>query len=489
MNRLVFGLFLVFFSCSAIDVAAQQPDLTGLWHGKISHGEQVSDFAIRVEETEEGEAKLEVSMPAIGAFDVFIGQAKHEGNRLTLGSWSVTFDPDTQTLNGIIPEGIAPVYRIPFTLARVEQLPAIETTPPSPVVGPGWRFDTEGPVWAGVAVADNVVYAADDAGHVYALDSREGSSRWTVALSAPVRATPTVSGNGLYLHTDSGEVMRLDRRTGDVDWRTRVGKAVERIPPNQPDSRYDNYASSVNVHGELALVGLHEGAVVALDAATGEKRWRRRTSGPVLGTPTTDSHRVYFTTFTGHLGALHAVDGALDWRVETSGPITSAASLGNGRIVVGNRSYDLLGLDAESGNVIWRHYYWFSWVESTATIVDDVAYVGSSDAQRLNAIAVSDGELLWSYRTGGWTWATPAVADGVVYVGVVGADGYMTDHRTAFHAVDAQTGKGLWHFEAERPRDAALWGFASSPAADGERAYVGSLDGSVISFDVWGARR
>jgi hypothetical protein len=34
----------------------------------------------------------------------------------------------------------------------------------------------------------------------------------------------------------------------------------------------------------------------------------------------------------------------------------------------------------------------------------------------------------------------------------------------------------------EQPADRETWGFASSPATDGERVFVGGLDGTLYAF-------
>ena len=77
--------------------------------------------------------------------------------------------------------------------------------------------------------------------------------------------------------------------------------------------------------------------------------------------------------------------------------------------MIGSRSYDLFAFDAVTGAVDWRHYYWFSWVDSDPTVRDGTVYVGSSDALKLIALDLDSGTVQWTARTGGWTWARPAV--------------------------------------------------------------------------------
>jgi hypothetical protein len=48
-------------------------------------------------------------------------------------------------------------------------------------------------------------------------------------------------------------------------------------------------------------------------------------------------------------------------------------------------------MDLARRSILWTFYYWFSWVESSATILDGTAYVGSPDIQRIFAIDVASG--------------------------------------------------------------------------------------------------
>ena len=65
------------------------------------------------------------------------------------------------------------------------------------------------------------------------------------------------------------------------------------------------------------------------------------------------------------------------------------------RVLVGSRSYDLIALDAATGKELWKHYYWFSWIESPPVVRDGVVYTGSSDATNVYAINLADGSLRW----------------------------------------------------------------------------------------------
>ncbi len=76
-------------------------------------------------------------------------------------------------------------------------------------------------------------------------------------------------------------------------------------------------------------------------------------------------------------------------------------------------------------------------VESTAAIAGQTVFVGT-DAGRLLALSLKDGQRKWEYGTNGPIKAAPAVNDGRVFIG---------DGSGTFHAVSADDGRQLWTFK------------------------------------------
>jgi outer membrane protein assembly factor BamB len=151
------------------------------------------------------------------------------------------------------------------------------------------------------------------------------------------------------------------------------------------------------------------------------------------------------------------------------------------RIVVGNRAYDLLGLDARTGEPAWTRYIWFSWVESSALVRDGVAYVGSSDAAAVYAFDAATGERRWKADVFGWAWGQPAVTGDRVFAGTASQAGYLAGHRGMVVALDRATGRPVWHYPAV-PAPTGAYGFPGSPAVGEGLVFVTGLDGTVYAF-------
>ena len=115
-----------------------------------------------------------------------------------------------------------------------------------------------------------------------------------------------------------------------------------------------------------------------------------------------------------------------------------------------------------------------------------MSYGRTYDEQRFSPLkAIDTGNvkqlgLAWSYETGGTRGhhATPIVVDGVMYV---------TQPWSIVDALDARTGKHLWTYDPEVPRE---WGkFACCDVVNRGvavwqgKVFVGSLDGRLVAID------
>jgi outer membrane protein assembly factor BamB len=131
--------------------------------------------------------------------------------------------------------------------------------------------------------------------------------------------------------------------------------------------------------------------------------------------------------------------------------------------------------------VAWKRYVWFSWVESSATVRDGVAYVGSSDAAALLAVDTASGRRLWAADVLGWAWGQPAVTEGRVYAGTSSQAGYLASHRAGVMALDRATGRAVWRYEAPAAQS-GTFGFPGSPAVGEGLVLVSGLDGRLLAF-------
>ena len=195
------------------------------------------------------------------------------------------------------------------------------------------------------------------------------------------------------------------------------------------------------------------GGVVALDLATGARKWRTATPMQVRGGPALAGTTVAVAQIDGTVLGLDADTGEIKWHNELGiGIIPGAAAIfappaaDAGDILVGNQRR-LAAISGAEGAMVWS--------------VDPVPQ--GQDSEALSAIAIRDGAAFgvfnralggvsaWDRATGAELWrfggglttainASPVVADGLVYI-VNGMDDVF--------ALDATTGAQRWQIRLD----------------------------------------
>ena len=457
----------------------------GAWEGTVAHGGERTRVILEFVRSRDNVVML-VSLPAIHAWRFPAAVATMHDARITAGSASIEFDPAADTLTTTIPSELVPKYPMKATLHRrgavkPDPRPSIDAAQRQPA----WTAALGAPAWADVAFFDGQVIAGAEDGTLRAFDT-SGRARWTFTAGGAIRARASQIARDLLVQADDGMLYRVDGRTGTLRWRVKVSAPVKRVPLADPASRYENRASAVAVEGARLYLGTHDGQVLALDARDGRAIWSFKTGDAVIATPVLAHGRVYCGSFDGRVYALDAASGALVWKHDTGGAVTSAVAVSGDRILSGSRSYDFEGLDATTGAPAWTRYFWFSWVESPATVAGSSAYVGSSDAAKVFSIDTATGRVAWAADVGGSAWGQPAVGGDAVYQGVAGVLHYIAPHAGALVALDRSSGRVRWWYPARAPEPApstlAAYGFAGSVALGPRHVFAAGLDGVLYAF-------
>ena len=168
--------------------------------------------------------------------------------------------------------------------------------------------------------------------------------------------------------------------------------------------------------------------------------------------------RVYFATLDGRLIALNAETGELQWEINTtdqaqSYTITGAPRIADGKVIIGNggAEYGVRGYvsayDTETGEQLWRFF----------TVPGNPAD-GFEDETQEMAAATWTGEW-WTQGGGGTAWDSFAYDPelNLVYIGTGNGSPWARSLRSpgggdnlflaSIVAVDADTGKYVWHYQ------------------------------------------
>jgi outer membrane protein assembly factor BamB len=320
-----------------------------------------------------------------------------------------------------------------------------------------WRYETAGVVQSEPlydAEMDTVYFGSHD-GALYAVRAADGALVWRYSSGAEIARKPVLSGETLFFANGADQLFAIDRRTGKTKW------SVHRTPALGMEVA--GYAGPTFANG-LVYAAYSDGHVIAYDANDGTERWTpvdlsaeaEQTAGDapryldVDTTPVADDlpngKVVYVASYAGGVFALDAVSGARVWMNEKAIGVT-----------------DLL---------LWRE-------PAHRPNANGPDRGGPMVPERRVLIASSAVSGLWAIEplSGRMLWRVPVPEGGITApVPVMGALLYGTTRYGAF-LVSPINGKVIDGFDLGS-------GFAQTPAAYGNRAYVLSNAGTFVGVQI-----
>ena len=368
-------------------------------------------------------------------------------------------------------------------LAQTDR-PAIQPLRSTPTealtVNPGFRD------WSPVTIAGTTIIGGNQTGGggVFAIDAATGKVKWTVRPvfnggTAGISTAPGVSGQVVVFPFASGypgAVVAVSLATGKELWRG-------------PDPVVD---AAVAVSAGLAYIMGKDGAFHALDAATGHEQWKAAlsTRGGCASAPIVRDDTVYVT---GHadatpgdstkpagdyLVALDAITGQERWRYHPVAPDAPLQNVCLGQPVVSadtvfaSENLFLYAVNRATGKEHWKPLEIRRpsegrerGVELHGLVDADTVLVGMT-SEYLMAIDKTTGRVAWDLA-GQYNVSRPSIAVVGRVLYFQGSPGAKPGelNRGTLHALDLDTRAVLWSFT--RPTGEANWPFGHVTPFDG----------------------
>jgi len=196
--------------------------------------------------------------------------------------------------------------------------------------------------------AHGQVYLGSDDGIFYALDPQEGTTRWSYKGKGAVERQPEVGAALVYFASAANRVVALEAATGKKRWQ------YER---DTPEGFSIHGHAGPRLGGDVIYTGFDDGYLVALGAETGELRWAHSLAAAsdqfvdVDSTPVLRDDLVIAASYSGGLYALRAKDGEVVWRLGVEGAVAIRA--GATRLYVASPRDGLAAVTMQ-GRIAWR---------------------------------------------------------------------------------------------------------------------------------------
>ena len=290
--------------------------------------------------------------------------------------------------------------------------------------------------------------------------------KWTFDAAAPVSGHPVAVDGTVYFGDDAGALHALDLETGEEKWSYRTDGPIEVAPA---------------VGEGLVFVPSKDGALHAVDAADGSEVWKRKGSPGELASPTPAvCYDVVFAYMrrAGGLLALDAKTGEVRveyHRSEWPDPHT-ALLLHRDKLIIGRGGMGLPCSAVDIRTEVHERFIGTSRIEGTPAFLDGIFYAGNAYGGSVTAVDVAADKRLWTHKVAEDTMEV--VAHGVrTGVAVDGERAYFGSMNGSLYAVTVKDGERAWTYATG---DSILH---SSPAVVGGTVYVGSDDGHLHAVD------
>ena len=330
-----------------------------------------------------------------------------------------------------------------------------------------WRYNAGGEVYNTPVSDGQRVFFSAKKGKVVALDLK-GSELWCKTFTRtndagqeiPVRfEAPLLCSNGLvFAGSSRGTLHALDASTGEEKWRYETGGSIT----GSPNVLGVDAASS---RSRLVLLDQSEGALHGLDVANGKLLWKTEGVERCDGSPGIGAGRIVFGSC---LAALHvySADGKHLKNIEVGGDgqIAGGVAVEGKFAYAGLREGALVCVDMESGMLVWISDESEDQTFSTPAVTEKLV-VYSSDDGFVYAVNKENATLVWKFDTGGIPYSPVVAKDKVV----VSADGVL-------YLLRLEDGARLWSKEISDD--------ITSPALIAGIVVVGADDGAVSG---WGS--
>lgn len=194
-----------------------------------------------------------------------------------------------------------------------------------------WRVRSDYAITGGVGYGNGLVLVGTENSQVVAFAEADGSELWAARVSSEVLAAPATNGRYVVVQTVDGNLTGLDAQTGAERW------------------IYENSVPALSLRGTSApfiidnfvIAALANGSVVSVAIDNGTLRWEERVAIPTGRSEidrlididgdivVNDAGLVLAPTYQGYFAAIDAVTGQTRWRAQDSSYVGASFGFGN----------------------------------------------------------------------------------------------------------------------------------------------------------------
>ena len=300
----------------------------------------------------------------------------------------------------------------------------------SPKAGPAeienlkWTFNPDGSIITNPVISDGIIYVGDQKNIIYAIDENSGNIIWKYDGKADLRSVANLAiSNGILFCGYDDELVAIDAKTGQIKWKTEISGSI---------------SASIMTYNNLVVVGSYSDFISAFNTTSGKLEWEIDAEGTYFqNKPAIKEDVLYYASHQNFVRAIDLKSQSVAWKTENFRTNTSP-SVGESSVYFAfNLTGSVYAVDRETGREKWRAQLADMLAISTPSIGQENIFVSGRDGF-LYSINKNTGQLAWKFNTGSSISTSPIITKNTVYVG--NSDG-------KFVAIEIETGEEIWSFE------------------------------------------
>lgn len=162
-----------------------------------------------------------------------------------------------------------------------------------------WDFRIRGTHGAPL-IFEETVYVGTADGELIAIELENGHEKWRSILGdgwSPT--TPTIYDSLVITGSGDGKMVAVNRFSGQPVWKFECQPSIFAFSPYR--TKPQALTGSPVVTGDVLYFGATDGFLYALNARTGQLRWKYNLGAPVLSTPAISGNALYIAAFDGNV--------------------------------------------------------------------------------------------------------------------------------------------------------------------------------------------
>ena len=218
-------------------------------------------------------------------------------------------------------------------VAGPDELMALDTR----TGGRFWSIPLEAPLSAPLVWDMQWLIATLEGGTVLALRGEDGETVWRRTLDASIDVPPAVAGDRVYVSLTDGGLAALSLSDGTLVWQRQLEGAPQEVLPLDD-----------------LFVGAGDHNFYRLSSRDGTEQWRWPTGGDIVGVPSVDEKRVFFSSLDNVVWALDRASGVQRWRQPLTARPTAGPSYVGDLLVFGGLSRQITFYEPRDGTLYGR---------------------------------------------------------------------------------------------------------------------------------------